>query len=336
MRTIQALTAALTICGIGLHALAADANERAVSDALTSKDIHILGKAPAVAVAGYRVGFVVSNNTYARSIGGNAISRTIVNLSGVDTADLQAIADEAYADFMQRLVATGRPIVPLEQITSSSGYAKLTKVETKPDEPYSKKPFADSRLMAVFAPAVLPLWWMHIDAPLGNKGPFDLANWRALNQLSVDTSAVVIAPQIVIDFAALESSGSSSLLGDASTSATASLRLIEQATNARLVQAKIALAGEFGVLMLKKPLQLADSSGRFVSISEWGNQKEVALAKLMVSMNGGLPTTFDPGQSRAGQELAYVTDPAQFRAAVMDGIRQFNAMLAADVAATKR
>lgn len=333
---MRALMCAIATCGIGLHTIAAVANEAATPNALTSKDVHILGKAPAVAVAGYRVGFVVSNNTYAHSIGGNAFSRTIVNLSGVDTPDLQAIADDAYADLMQKLAATGRPIVPLDQIISSSGYTKLTKVETNPDEPYSKKPFADSRLTAVFAPAVLPLWWMHIDAPLGNKGPFDLANWRALNQLSVETGAVVVAPQIVVDFAALESSGSSSLGGDASTSAKANLRLIEQATNARLVQAKIAFAGEFGVLMLKKPLQLADSSGRFVSISEWGNQQEVAFAKRMVSMNGGLPSAHHPSRSNSGQELAYVTDPAQFRAAVMEGIRQFNAMLAAAVLATKR
>jgi len=176
---------------------------------------------------------------------------------------------------------------------------------------------------------------MHIDAPLGNKGVADLANWRALNQLSVDTNSVVLTPQIVVDFAQLESSGSSTLSGSASTEAKVSLRLVEQSTAVRLVQAKMALAGEFGSAMLKKPMSLADANGRFVSIAEWGNQSDVAFAKQMMMMNGGMSTAYNPGQSNAGQELAYVADPAQFRAAVMDGIHKFNAMIAAAAGAVR-
>jgi hypothetical protein len=47
---------------------------------------------------------------------------------------------------MQRLAATGRPVVPPEQVTASKGWAKLEKVEPTGDEPYAKNAFADSRL----------------------------------------------------------------------------------------------------------------------------------------------------------------------------------------------
>jgi len=119
MRIIQKFALALLACGVGLQPMIAAADGATGYDDITGKDLRILGKAPAIAVAGYRVAFVVSNNTFAHSIGGNAFSRTIVNLSGVDTPDLQKIADDAYADLMQQLAATGRPVVPLDQVKAS-------------------------------------------------------------------------------------------------------------------------------------------------------------------------------------------------------------------------
>jgi hypothetical protein len=146
MKTLRSFVLALMASCASLLPAIAIADEAGGYDEITGKDLRILRKAPAISVAGYRVAFVVSNNTFAHSIGGNAFSRTIVTLSGVDTPDLQQIADEAYADLMQRLAATGRPVVPPEQVTASKGWAKLEKVEPTGDEPYAKNAFADSRL----------------------------------------------------------------------------------------------------------------------------------------------------------------------------------------------
>jgi hypothetical protein len=273
------------------------------------------------------VAFVVHNGVKATAGQGDVSSETLVSLAGVNGADFQRIADEAYADLMERLAATGRPVVSLAEITGSKGYAKLATTPASAEAPYVKKAFADSRTFAVFAPAELPLWWVHADAPLGDKGAMDLGNWRALNQLSVDTKAVLIVPQIAIDFAALKGSGHGVIQGNASTSANASLRLLDKTTGFRLFHAKIALAGDLGMAMLKKPLPLADSSGQLVSMKEWGNQDEVAFANSLMA-NPAMGNV-GPGSSYSGQELAYVTEPAAFHDAVMEGIRQVNAMIAA-------
>lgn len=296
---------------------------------IDDRSLKVLGNAPAIAVAGYRVVFVVSNGIDARSIHGNSSSRTTVYLGGVSGADLQRIADAAYEDLMQRLEATGRPIVPLETIRSSPGFAKLELTPTSPDKPFLRKPLADARTFAAYTPAALPLWWSHLDG-VGDKGAGSLGNWRALNQLSVDTQAVVIVPQITFDFAELKGSGRDLLAGAASTSAKADFRILEQFTVLRAFQAKIALAGPLGAGTLKKPIDLPEPAGELKLSSQWDNQQEVAFAN---SLKESGVDVLGPSRSVSEQELAFIAEPNSFVETALEGTRQFNAMVAAAVAA---
>lgn len=331
----QSLTAlALLLCTflvVGSHAAAQDVADYGPID---SKDLKVLKNAEPVVVAGYRLALVVQNGIAASSGQGNSKSETIVNLAGVDLQALQKVVDQAHADLLQKLAATGRPVVPMEQVTASKGWGKLELTEVDGQAPYLKKPFADARTFTVLTPAGMPLWFGHFDTPLGDQGPMSLTNWRALNQLSVDTKAIVIVPQLAIDFATLEGSGHSAFQGSAETSAKANLRIIEQLTVLRTFHARIALAGEMGFGILKESIPLPDAQGKLVVASEWGNQDEVAFANLL-STNAPGGNVMGPGSSFAGQELAYIADPAAFEQSLLAGAQQFNGMIAAALAANR-
>lgn len=307
------------------HAALAEKAAPSVHAPIDGKDLKFLSRSPNVVVGGYRVLFVVRNGVKATA-SSDVSSETIVNLAGVDGDLLQTIANEAYADLLARIPATGRNLIDLRTVKTTKGFGKLETTASSSAQPYCKKPFADSRSFAVYSAGPLPLWWGHFDAPIGDKGAMALANWKAINQLSVDTKAVVIVPQVAVDFATLKSSGRSVFAGNASTEAKASLRLLENQTLLRVFHAKIAMAGDLGAGILKKPIPLADSAGKLVSLRDWGNQDEVAFANSL--MTNPAVGNVGPGYSYSGQELAYVVDPAAFKEAVMEGIRQYNAMVA--------
>lgn len=324
------LTLALITCGTD-SSRAVDTASAPAHAPIDSKDLKILARSSQIAVTGYRVVFVVRNGIAASADAGDVSSETLVALAGVDSVHLQAIADKAHADLLEQLASTGRTLVSTEAIKASKGFAKLETTASSLEKPYFRKPFADSRTFAVYSPAVFPLWWGHFDAGIGDKAAMALGNWKALNQLSVDTKAVIIVPQLAIDFAALKGSGHSRFSGSASTEAKASLRILEAQTLLRVFHAKIAMAGEGGVGILKKPVRLAATAGKFVSLREWGNQDDVRFANLLAS-NSSNPN-LGPGYSMAGQEMAYIADPAAFEAAVLEGAKKFNAMIASALVA---
>ena len=269
-RTAHAL-AALTLslaCGAafaqapeGAASAPSAADEPAVESLLDPSALKILASAPRVVVAGFRVAFVTRNAASAHSrsafsnlghsAGGGmrtvtqaAVARVDVALQNVDDARMQAIVERAYADFMAALQATGRPVVPLAEMQASAGWQQLEFTPT--DKPYVTSPTGTQKHYRFAAPQALPLWFGHFDAPLGDRAPFSLGNWRALNQLSVDTGAVVIVPQLVVDFADLSSSGNSMWRRQAEVGAKSGMSI--EAANSKLLifHAKIAMAGDLG------------------------------------------------------------------------------------------
>lgn len=92
----------------------------------------LIGRAPKVAIAGYRVGFVIQNTASAyagaglsnlgqstgstRTITQSQNKRIDVALDNVSLALMQAITDRLYADFVERMKAGGREVVPFEQV----------------------------------------------------------------------------------------------------------------------------------------------------------------------------------------------------------------------------
>ena len=214
--------------------------------------LKFLNRIKRVIVAGFRVGFVVRDSVTASVAAGyqfggthtsGASSKTAVELAGVDAATLQNITDQLYADFIADLEAAGRVVVPMEDVRASEGFAKLATTPT----PYTKESkFLQDRILSVYTPEGIPLWWEHGNQ-IGDKGPFATGNWKAAGSMSVDLAAIVVAPTFLISFAELESSGNKRGMfagygsGKASTGASPKICLLKNETKMLAIHFKLKL-----------------------------------------------------------------------------------------------
>jgi hypothetical protein len=89
-----------------------------------------------VAIAGFRVVFVVHNEAYAISRGsylpggvetGSAKAKMEVDLKGVDEQTMQALANAAYERFVAQLKAAGREVVSHEEMKAAWSTFDLAK-----------------------------------------------------------------------------------------------------------------------------------------------------------------------------------------------------------------
>lgn len=225
-----------------------------------AKTVTAFAKTNRVAVAGFRVVFVTHNEARAISRAsylpggvetGTAKAKMEVDLQGVDDATLQAITDKAYADFLAQLKAAGRELVPSDQMQAAWANFKATAAPQAVSQGLLKG--------KAFAPTGMPLWWqvgeVWGDAGLGQK------NMRALNELSQSLGApLTIAPQIVVDFAQMQSSGNRSSLLQREASVGASLAMSVPTFTSRVVRAEetryggIVFKGDDGALNMTQRL----------------------------------------------------------------------------------
>jgi hypothetical protein len=176
--------------------------------------VEVLPAGKRVAVAGFRVAFVthnsVSANVRASYLPGRdssgARSSLHVALQGVDPAAMQAVTDKAYAALLAQLQQAGREVVPPAEMKDY--LAGVDATPTSDGKPYGKE--QQGQTVAFFSPAGLPLWFSHLDTGWGDRGAFDLANYRRLGEYSAKWNAIVIAPLVVVNFARMSSSGNTS------------------------------------------------------------------------------------------------------------------------------
>ena len=223
-----------------------------------AKTVTAFAKTNRVAVAGFRVVFIMHNEARATVRAsylpgretGSARAKMEVDLKGVDDATLQAITDHAYKLFLEQLKAAGREVI-VPEAASFAGF------KTSPSVPQEVK----TGLLRgkAFSPTGLPLWWQvgdsWGDAGLGQK------NMRAFNDQSKDLAAPVsIAPMIVIDFAHMQSSGNRSGLIARRAEVGASLAMSVPTFYTRVVRAEqtryggIVFKGDDGALALTRPV----------------------------------------------------------------------------------
>ncbi len=294
-----------------------------------------------VVVAGFRVAFVTRNGASARSGSGLANlgnttasgsgARTItqsanasmeVTLENVDFARMQAIADRAYADFMSRLAKTGKTIVPMDRLRATDGFQKLELTASTTEKPYTVSPVGTAKHYTIVSPTALPLWFGHFDLPLGDKSAFALGNWRALNQLSVDTGAVVIVPQIVIDFADVSSSGNSLWKSSASVGAKSAMSIEPLYTRLGTFYAKIAMAGPLGVTSLREGLSIPGDFGELVDVTDQKTKDSVAMGNALSGALSMLSGT--SGTVRSVTKSALKARPDAYEELSMGGIARIN------------
>lgn len=240
-----------------------------------AKTVTAFAKSNRVAVAGFRVVYVVHNEVSAISRAsylpggvehGTARSKMEVDLVGVDDETLQAITDAAFDRFVAQLKAAGREVI-VPEATEYAGY-KVSSPLPQPVDVGKLKGKA-------FSPKGMPLWWQvgdsWGDAGLGQK------NMRAFNMHSEALGApVTIAPMIVVDFAQMQSSGNKSALTHRRAEVGAVLSMSIPTFTTRVVRAEqtryggIVFKGDDGALTLTKRI---DTDVDFADMYRVGKDK---------------------------------------------------------------
>ncbi|MEJ6601403.1 MAG: hypothetical protein QNL51_02410 [Opitutaceae bacterium] len=298
--------------------------------------LKFLNRIKRVIVAGFRVGFVVRDSVTASVAAGyqfggthtsGASSKTAVELAGVDAATLQNITDQLYADFIADLEAAGRVVVPMEDVRASEGFAKLATTPT----PYTKESkFLQDRILSVYTPEGIPLWWEHGNQ-IGDKGPFATGNWKAAGSMSVDLAAIVVAPTFLISFAELESSGNKRGMfagygsGKASTGASPKICLLKNETKMLAIHFKLKIAGDIGSVALKDQIVVGEFGAEIITLDERDNNNATRAGLLGLAQATGSQGLFAAaGKSRGTQTLAVQTNPSYFTAYSLAALRGVN------------
>lgn len=287
--------------------------------ALNPTGIKVLASSPRIAVPSYRFGIVMRSGISATGSSGAVTMEAAADLVGVSLEQIRAIADGAYADFMTQLAATGRPIVSQAEMAASSGYRKLESTPT----PFVKKPFADARSVVMVSPNNLPLVNQHSDAPISDKSPLSLGNWRAINQMCVDLRCVVMIPSVVIDFAQLSGSGHSVYGSSARVGIQPGLFLVPLFTQLSAHFAKIAIAGPGGKIILKDRVAIGQA-GELVQSSSYNNRAEVDWWNAVGRWDANAAPGSAPTQAYDYSTYQYRVDPPLFASACLDAARTMN------------
>jgi len=300
----------------------------------------ILGRTNRVAVAGFRVGFILKDKVTASTAAGyqfggthtsGAKSTTEVELHGVNAEVLQEITETLYAEFMAALAASGREVVPVEKIKASAAWAKLDATAAAPGKPYLKEPSTfQGRFHAVMTPAALPLWWEHGN-PVGDQGPMSIGNYKVMCAVSAEHDAIVVHPTFLVHFAELQSSGRkhgafSGYAKGASTGAKPNLSLIRGTTAMGMLHAKNAIGGDGSNFSLHDHAVIGEYGADMVPLAQASNANDGTRASLqgLAQASGNLGFFAAAGPTRAQQTLAVKTDPGTFRAHVLAALRGVN------------
>lgn len=295
--------------------------------------IEVLPAARRVAIPALRVAFVTENTVTAqvrasylpgRDTSG-ARSSLQVKLSGVSPRTLQAITDRVYAELVAEIASSGREVVPPEQMQEF-----FTVVNASPSDaaqPYIKE--SGGQTVSVFAPTGMPLVFTHFDRPWGDRGSFDLNNYRRLEEYSGKWEAAVVMPLIVVNFARMQSSGNQSGLvaRSAETGAQMSMSVAQlQGFYARTTEFRngMAMGGDQGSFNLVKAVE---SELAFGSMKET-EQSDNAASKGLFDSIGRLAGLANAGGAarNSSRAVAESSDDA-YAAAAGDALRRMAASL---------
>ncbi|HYC60426.1 MAG TPA: hypothetical protein VEK79_12755 [Thermoanaerobaculia bacterium] len=209
----------LILLALSLSAFAIAPDDVATADIRKLVDVKSIRGAKGakrVVVPGYRVIFTTRSKVVANAedwlggVGGGrssgAKASMEVVLGNVQFADLQAIADAAYADFLDELKAGGIDVVPLETIKSSAAFQKMKMTGSTAEQPYTKRSRDKKTDYIVVSPSAIPLWFSNFDGDISDQG-MSQTNIRAVMTMARELDALALFPIMHVDFATLGGSG---------------------------------------------------------------------------------------------------------------------------------
>jgi hypothetical protein len=219
-RLTAGLLGLVAVLSLPIQSFAISPDEVATADIRKLVDVKSLRGAKGikrVAVPGYRVIFTTRTKVVARaedwlgSVGnqrssGSKATMEVV-LGNVDFPTLQAVADAAYADFMEELKSTGLEVVPLESIMKSASFQTMKLTGSTAEKPYTKRSKDRKTDYLVASPTAIPLWFTNFDGDISDQGMMSQTNMRAVMGMAKELDALMIFPLMHIDFATVGGSG---------------------------------------------------------------------------------------------------------------------------------
>jgi hypothetical protein len=296
--------------------------------------IDVMPAARRIAVASFRVAFITDNSVSAQVRGSylpgrdtsGARSSLYVALKGVDPKTFQAITDKAYADLLAQLAASGREVVPLDQM--GEFFASVNATPTGPAQPYTKA--HNGQTANFFAPTGMPLVFTHFDGGWGDRGAFDLNNYRRLEEYSFKWKAAVIAPLLVINFAKMSSSGNQSGLTARAAETGAELSMSVAALQSFYGRADefrngMAMGGDQGGFGLTAPIA---SPIAFGALRETAQENNAAIKGIFDVLGKAAGLANAGGAARSTTRSVAETSDEAYAAAAIDALRRTSATLA--------
>lgn len=295
--------------------------------------IDVLPAAKRVAVPAFRLAFITNNSVSAQVRGSylpgrdssGASSSLHVALKGVDAATLQAITDKAYAQLLDELRKSGREVVPVEEMKEF--FSTVNPTESTAAKPYSKE--QNGQTAQIFAPTGMPLVFTHFDQ-LGDRGAFDLNNYRRLGEFSQKWNAAVVAPLVIVNFARMSSSGNTSGFTSRTAETGAELAMSVAGYNSYYARSEefrnnVVMKGDEGSFNMAAPFASPMSFGTMKLLAQEDNSAVKGVADIFGKL-AGLANAGGAARSTARYE-ANTTNEA-YSAAALDAVHRSSAMLA--------
>ena len=296
--------------------------------------IDVMPAAKRIAVASFRVAFVTDNSVSAQVRGSylpgrdssGARSSLYVALKGVDPKTFQAITDKAYADLLAQLAASGREVVPMDQM--GEFFASVNATPSDAAKPYTKA--HNGQTASFFAPSGMPLVFTHFDGGWGDRGMFDLNNYRRLEEYSFKWKAAVIAPLLVVNFAKMSSSGNQSGLMSRSAETGAELSMSVAALQSFYGRADefrngMAMGGDQGGFSLAAPIA---SPVAFGTMRETEKDNNSAVKGIFDVLGKAAGLANAGGAARSSTKSVAETSDEAYAAAATDALRRMSGTLA--------
>lgn len=277
----------------------------------------VFAKRPKIALAGYNIGAFqtakISGSTSREQ--GASVSMSLA-LAGVDAAMLQRIADAAHADLVAQLRGAGIDVIDAPSFFRSA----------EADEVIRSSSPVDGEKMDGRAPKKL---LVNGPSGVGVVSSFGLIpkgfNGNMGDQASAALDAIVIYPNVALDFAWTSGGGQSMLQRKVSVDAGARFAL-DQLSNIQVVYSKDGrYVDDSATLGLSEDLGVDDV---FATVDRAGSSNNSASVGLSNALGFGM-------SSRKGSEYTVSVDQTRYETLAMNAAKGFNAALVRQIKTAK-
>lgn len=276
-----------------------------------------------VIIGGFTVGFAV-NKTDSRKAGGGLMgngfggkSTARSSLTGVSDADMQAITDAAYADFVAQLQAKGYTVADRAPMIQSEAFKSVTP-QPVPYEDTQGGLLGGGNTTRYFAPSQFGGLLTFLGDIPGNMGGFGFSNpSMAAQKYAAETRQKVLHVIYLVDFANANGHGGWHT-SSSSVQVGQGLTVVPEYTKLSLIGGQ---AGTFstanGAIALGQPVS-SDKPFATVNDSTSDAGKALEVATNVVGALGGIGTN-------SSRRYEFVANPAQYRDASLDALAKANA-----------